>query len=552
MSAAPLRVMLVDDYQVVRDGIKLLLHDTEDVVICAEASTARDAVATAAQALPDAVVMDVRLQDGSGIEATRDIRAARPATQVLMLTSFADDEALFASIMAGAAGYVLDRSAAPTCSGPSAPSSPARACSTSRKGVFDRLQGQASARTRSWPASPPGGTRPGPGRRRRSPTARSARSSAWPRRRSNASRILAKLEVARRRARLPGPPPPPTRRPAAGGRWPGATRNRATSGRRRHGTADARPAGTGGGGARLHGDEPVVRAGDDRESVAIHRALGSRDDVPGHRRHVRAVHQRAAGQSGDRGTARRGGAGDQVRQPARADGSWVRSTRSRTTCGGPATSRWSGSGSAIDLYYQHQVDRSVPVEDTWGAMAELVEAGRSGTGSRIAGDGARRSPMQSTPSAPGSTVVAVHPRPRGRGAGHPARLGIGVVAYGPLGRGFLSGRITSPDDFGEDDFRRSHPGSRARTSPINLELVERVKQLAAGKGDHGQLAIAWVLAQGDDVVPIPGTKRRRYLEETPAPSRSAHRRGPGRHRGAPPQVGAGRALRPQHMANVDA
>jgi two-component system, NarL family, response regulator DevR len=107
MSTAPLRVMLVDDHQVVRDGIKLLLADVPDVVVCAEASSARDAVATAAQALPDIVVMDVRLQDGSGIEATRDIRAARPATQVLMLTSFADDEALFASIMAGAAGYVL-------------------------------------------------------------------------------------------------------------------------------------------------------------------------------------------------------------------------------------------------------------------------------------------------------------------------------------------------------------------------------------------------------------------------------------------------------------
>jgi len=103
----PLRVMLVDDHQVVREGIKLLLADLDDVVVCAEASTAREAVATAARALPDVVVMDVRLQDGSGIEATRDLRAARPQTAVLMLTSFADDEALFASIMAGAAGYVL-------------------------------------------------------------------------------------------------------------------------------------------------------------------------------------------------------------------------------------------------------------------------------------------------------------------------------------------------------------------------------------------------------------------------------------------------------------
>ena len=107
MNAPPLRVMLVDDHEVVRDGIKLLLNDTEDVVVCAEAGSAREAVAVAAQALPDVVVMDVRLSDGSGIEATRDIRAARPQTAVLMLTSFADDEALFASIMAGAAGYVL-------------------------------------------------------------------------------------------------------------------------------------------------------------------------------------------------------------------------------------------------------------------------------------------------------------------------------------------------------------------------------------------------------------------------------------------------------------
>ncbi|HEY7607509.1 MAG TPA: response regulator transcription factor [Actinomycetes bacterium] len=107
MSAPPLRVMLVDDHEVVRDGIKLLLADTTDVVVCAEASTARDAVALATRALPDVIVMDVRLGDGSGIEATRDIRAARPQTAVLMLTSFADDQALFASIMAGAAGYVL-------------------------------------------------------------------------------------------------------------------------------------------------------------------------------------------------------------------------------------------------------------------------------------------------------------------------------------------------------------------------------------------------------------------------------------------------------------
>jgi len=107
MDALPLRVMLVDDHEVVRDGIKALLGASDDIVVCAEASSVRQAVAEAERALPDVIVMDVRLSDGSGIEATRDIRAARPKTQVLMLTSFADDEALYASIMAGAAGYVL-------------------------------------------------------------------------------------------------------------------------------------------------------------------------------------------------------------------------------------------------------------------------------------------------------------------------------------------------------------------------------------------------------------------------------------------------------------
>lgn len=99
--------MLVDDHEVVRDGIRSLLEASDDIVICAEAGTVRDAIDEAARTRPDVVVMDVRLADGSGIEATREIRANRPKTQVLMLTSFADDEALFASIMAGASGYVL-------------------------------------------------------------------------------------------------------------------------------------------------------------------------------------------------------------------------------------------------------------------------------------------------------------------------------------------------------------------------------------------------------------------------------------------------------------
>ena len=105
--APPLRVMLVDDHEIVRDGIRAMLESQDDIVVTTEAGTVRDAIDEAARTRPDVIVMDVRLTDGSGIEATREIRAARPATKVLMLTSFADDEALFASIMAGASGYVL-------------------------------------------------------------------------------------------------------------------------------------------------------------------------------------------------------------------------------------------------------------------------------------------------------------------------------------------------------------------------------------------------------------------------------------------------------------
>ena len=103
----PLRVMLVDDHEIVRDGIKAMLQATDDVIVTAEASSVREAIDEADRARPDVVVMDVRLTDGSGIEATREIRAKHPKTHVLMLTSFADDEALFSSIMAGASGYVL-------------------------------------------------------------------------------------------------------------------------------------------------------------------------------------------------------------------------------------------------------------------------------------------------------------------------------------------------------------------------------------------------------------------------------------------------------------
>jgi two-component system, NarL family, response regulator DevR len=103
----PLRVMLVDDHEIVRDGIKSMLDTQDDVVVTAQAGTVQEAIDEAQRTRPDVVVMDVRLADGSGIEATREIRASHPETRVLMLTSFADDEALFSSIMAGASGYVL-------------------------------------------------------------------------------------------------------------------------------------------------------------------------------------------------------------------------------------------------------------------------------------------------------------------------------------------------------------------------------------------------------------------------------------------------------------
>ncbi len=107
MNQPPLRVMLVDDHEVVRGGVRAMLQATDDIIVTAEAASVQEAIDEAARSRPDVIVMDVRLTDGSGIEATRQIRADRPETRVLMLTSFADDEALFASIMAGASGYVL-------------------------------------------------------------------------------------------------------------------------------------------------------------------------------------------------------------------------------------------------------------------------------------------------------------------------------------------------------------------------------------------------------------------------------------------------------------
>ena len=170
----------------------------------------------------------------------------------------------------------------------------------------------------------------------------------------------------------------------------------------------------------------------------------------------------------------------------------------------------------IDLYYQHRVDPNTPIEDTVGAMAGLIEAGKVrflGL-SEAASDTIRRA-QKVNPIAALQTEYSLWSRdPEGELLDTVRELGIGFVAYSPLGRGFLTAKITSLDDLADNDWRRSMPRFEQENFGRNLELVERIKALAARKGcSTAQLALAWVLAQGDDIVSIPGTKRRRYLEE---------------------------------------
>ena len=299
--------------------------------------------------------------------------------------------------------------------------------------------------------------------------------------------------------------------------------------------------------------------GDDQESVAtIHRALElgttflDTADAYGPFTNERLVGRAIAGRRDEVVLATKFG------NQRRADGSWVRVN------GEPDYVRRACDDSLerlgvdhIDLYYQHRVDRSVPVEDTWGAMAELVEAGK-----------VRYLGISEAAPATVRRAHAVHPISAGQYEwslftrdledevlATLRELGIGVVAYSPLGRGILSGRVTSTDDFGEDDFRRDHPRFSGENFDRNLELVGRVKELAAGKGaTPSQLAIAWVLAQGDDVVPIPGTKRRRYLEEN-AGALEVELTGEDLaaiEEVTPRGSAAGARYIPQHMANVNA
>jgi aryl-alcohol dehydrogenase-like predicted oxidoreductase len=173
----------------------------------------------------------------------------------------------------------------------------------------------------------------------------------------------------------------------------------------------------------------------------------------------------------------------------------------------------------IDLYYQHRVDPEIPIEETVGAMKELVDAGKVrflGL-SEAAPDTIRRAHAVH-PIAALQTEYSLWSRdPEDEILPTVRELGIGFVAYSPLGRGFLTGAITSVDDLPQDDYRRSSPRFMGENFDRNLALVEVIRGIAAGKGvTASQLALAWVLAQGDDIVPIPGTKRRTYLEENVA------------------------------------
>ncbi len=194
--------------------------------------------------------------------------------------------------------------------------------------------------------------------------------------------------------------------------------------------------------------------------------------------------------------------------------------------GSPAYVRRSIEGSlrrlgveTVDLYYQHRVDPKTPIEETVGAMARLVEEGKV----RFLG-------LSEAAPATLERAHGVHPisalqteyslwsrDPELEILPTCRRLGVAFVAYSPLGRGFLTGAYKSPNDFDADDYRRQSPRFQGENFARNLELVEKVKQLAAAAGmTTGQLALAWVLAQGEDIVPIPGTKRSKYLEENAA------------------------------------
>jgi aryl-alcohol dehydrogenase-like predicted oxidoreductase len=194
--------------------------------------------------------------------------------------------------------------------------------------------------------------------------------------------------------------------------------------------------------------------------------------------------------------------------------------------GSPAHVRSSIDGSLrrlgvdhVDLYYQHRVDPNVPIEETVGAMGELVEQGKVlHIGLSEAAPETIRRAHAVHPITALQTEYSLWTRdPESEVLPTCRELGIGFVPYSPLGRGFLTGRFSSPDDLEEGDFRRSNPRFRGENFDANLKLAEKVREIAAEKDiTPAQLALGWVLAQGEDLVPIPGTRRRKYLEENAA------------------------------------
>ena len=215
---------------------------------------------------------------------------------------------------------------------------------------------------------------------------------------------------------------------------------------------------------------------------------------------------------------------DQVRRPLRRDADERHS--GRVLDGSPENVRRSIEGSLerlgtdhVDLYYQHRMDPTCPIEETVGAMGELVEEGKvRHIGLSEAAPETIRRAHATHPITAVQTEYSLWTRDLEAEILPTLReLGIGLVAYSPLGRGFLSGRFKSPEELDEDDFRRNGPRFTGGQPGGNLALAAKVEEIAAEKGvTPAQLALAWVLAQGDDIVPIPGTKRRTYLEQNAA------------------------------------
>jgi aryl-alcohol dehydrogenase-like predicted oxidoreductase len=195
----------------------------------------------------------------------------------------------------------------------------------------------------------------------------------------------------------------------------------------------------------------------------------------------------------------------------------------RRVDGSPENVQWACEGSLrrlgvdhIDLYYQHRVDPNVPIEETVGAMSELVQAGKVryiGL-SEAAADTIRRAHATYPLTAVQAEYSLWTRDPEDEVLPTLRELGIGLVAYSPLGRGFLTGRIRSMDDLAENDWRRTNPRFQEDALRKNMQLAERVREVADQLSiTPAQLALAWVMAKGDDIVPIPGTKRPTYLEE---------------------------------------